>query len=266
MNIVGLYVDVENLQDIAKQAIVSTLEFWPDEFPKPTMFRMYVRADQTDLWQIWATNKFPSIDVQVRGVQHFITKGSKNSADIALALDALADLLQGRVGHIAILSDDSDFTSLFLKIKNELRIEENLKLPFLWFVTDRPETRSPTLTEFLPPQYLHVITCAPIQELQAKRKRGRTKKQSSASQEERIVFKIIENIPVGSFKSTDCKKIIEAHFPKHVLAQADSPSFGTQFLKTFWPILEKYGVLLASPGKGARRYEMTEAAKNKIGG
>jgi len=266
MNIVGLYVDVENLLDVARQSILSVFQDWPEGFPTPTKLRLYARADQTELWQIWTTNKFPSLDIQVKGVQHYIVKGSKNSADISLALDALADLLQGRVSHIAILSDDSDFASLFLKIKCELRIEENQKLPFLWFVTDRPDTRSPTLTDFFPSEYLHVITCAPVQEPKSKRKRGRTEKDSSTSQEEQIALKIIEKIPVGTFKSTGCKSIIATYFPKHALAKADGPLFGTQFLKTFWPILERYGVLLASQGKGPRKYEMTEVAKNKIGG
>ena len=47
MNTVGLYIDVENLQDIAQQAILSTIENWPEGFPKPTMFQMYVHSDQT---------------------------------------------------------------------------------------------------------------------------------------------------------------------------------------------------------------------------
>jgi len=229
MDAVGLYIDVENLQDIEKQAILSTIENWPDKFPRPTMLRLYVRADQTELWQIWATNKYPLIDVQVKGVQHYIIKGSKNSADISLALDALADLLQKRVSHIAILSDDSDFASLYLKIKHELRIEENQKLPFMWFITDRTDTRSPTLIDFFPTEYLHTINCAPIQEPRSKRKRGRTKKDTSTSQEEQIAIKLIENIPIGTFKSADCKKIIKAHFPTHALIPIIRYPSGTCF-------------------------------------
>lgn len=266
MSSVGLYIDVENLLGIEREAILSVIEDWPDEIPGPTTLRLYAKADQTDLWRVWTTNKFPSLDVQVKGVQHFTATGSKNSADISLALDALADLLQGRVSHVAILSDDSDFASLFLKIKYELKIEKNRKLPFTWFVTNRSNTLSPTLTEFLPPEYLQMISCVPVQESKPKKKRVKTKKESSAGQEEEIVIKIIEDIPVGNFKSTDCKQIIETHFPKHTLAKADGPSFGTQFMKTLWPILEKYGVVLIKRTKGSRKYEMTETAKNKTRG
>ncbi len=259
----ALYIDVENLQDIAKRAILSTVECWPDGFPQPTMLRLYVRADQTELWQIWATNKFPSLDVQVKGVQHYILKGSKNSADMSLALDALSDILQGRATHIAILSDDSDFASLFAKIKSELQGKENQNIPFHWFVTDRPDTRSPTLNDFFPTEYLQMINCTSVKQIESERKQGSSIGRLDSSEEEQIALNIIKDIPVGLFKSTDCKKIIEFYFPQHSLANTDSATFGTQFLKTLWPLLEKYGVLQANPGKKPRKYEMTKDAKKK---
>jgi len=265
MNIVGLYIDVENLQDIAKQAIMSTFESWPDGFPQPTMLRLYVRADQTGLWLIWATSKFPSLDVQVKGVQHYVLKGSKNSADISLALDALADILKGRSTHIAILSDDSDFASLYTKIKYELQGKENQNIPFLWFVTDRPDTRSPTLSDFFPTEYLRMINCTSSTKTESGRKGKRTIEELTSSEEEKIALTIIQHISLGFFKSTDCKRIINFYFPQHSLASLDSATFGTQFLKTLWPFLEKYGVLLANPGKKPRKYEMTKKAKETIG-
>jgi len=265
MNIVGLYVDVENLQDIAKQVILSTLESWPDEFPKPTMMRLYVRADQTELWHIWATSNFASLDIQVKGVQHYVLKGSKNSADISLALDALADIIKGRSTHIAILSDDSDFASLYTKIKYELQIEENQNIPFLWFVTDRPDTRSPTLSDFFPTEHLRMINCTSAKATQSKQEGKSPIEALASSEDERIALTIIQELPLGVFKSTECKRIINFYFPKHPLANLDSPAFGTQFLKTIWPYLEKYRVLLKSLGQKPRRYEMTKEAKGSIG-
>ena len=264
MDIVGLYVDVENLQDIAKRAILSTIENWPDEFPQPTMLRLYVRADQTELWQIWATDKYPSIDVQVKGVQHYILKGSKNSADLSLALDALSDILKGRATHIAILSDDSDFASLYAKLKYELQDKENRHIPFLWFVTDRPDTRSPTLSDFFPAECLRMINCAFGKETDSKRKGKHSIEELASNEEERIALTIIQNIPVGIFKSTDCKKIIDFYFPQHSLSKTDSAKFGAQFLKTIWPLLENYGVGEPHPDKRPHKYEMTETAKKKI--
>ncbi|MBU2608322.1 MAG: NYN domain-containing protein [Chloroflexi bacterium] len=228
MNLVGLYVDVENLQDIAKQVILSTFASWPDEFPKPTMLRLYVRADKTELWHIWATNKFPSLDVQVKGVQHYILKGSKNSADISLALDALADILKGRSTHIAILSDDSDFASLYTKIQYELQIKEIQNIPFLWFVTDRPDTRSPTLSDFFPTEHLRMISCTSVKETSPERKGERSIEQLTSSEEEKISLTIIQEMPLGVFKSTDCKRIINFYFPQHHLANLDSAAFGVK--------------------------------------
>ncbi|MCK5603775.1 NYN domain-containing protein [Candidatus Pacearchaeota archaeon] len=265
MNTVGLYVDVENLQDIAKQAIMSTFESWPDGFPQPTMLRLYVRADQTELWQIWATNNFPSLDIQVKGVQHYVLKGSKNSADLSLALDALADIIKGRSTHIAILSDDSDFASLYTKTKYELQIKENKNIPFLWFVTDRPDTRSPTLSDFFPTEHLRMINCTSAKATQSKQEGKSPIEALASSEDEKIALTIIQEMPLGVFKSTECKRIIDFYFPKHSLANLDNPAFGTQFLKTLWPFLEKYGVLLRSPGQKPRKYEMTTKAKESIG-
>jgi len=261
---VGLYVDVENLQDIAKQAIQSAFEFWPDEFPQPTMLQLYVRADQTELWQIWTTNKYPLLDVQVKGVQHYILKGSKNSADLSLALDALSDILLCRVTHIAILSDDSDFASLYAKVKYELQGKEKQNIPFLWFVTDRPETRSPTLSEFFPDEYLYVINCTIGKETKSGQKAKLSIEELALNKEDLIALTIIQNISIGIFKSSDCKNIIDFYFPQHSLAKTDSAKFGAQFRKTIWPILENYGAREPNPDKRPHKYEMTEATKKKI--
>ena len=72
-----LYVDVENLQEIAKQIIISAINNWPADFPKPNIINLYVRADQTQLWNIWANHNIPSIEVKVAGVQHYTLVGSK---------------------------------------------------------------------------------------------------------------------------------------------------------------------------------------------
>lgn len=54
-----LYVDIENLQEIAKQAILSVVEHWPVEFPKPGIVNLYVKADQVELWRFWANHNIP---------------------------------------------------------------------------------------------------------------------------------------------------------------------------------------------------------------
>lgn len=262
MDRVGMYVDVENLTDVAMEAIIRAFEQWPAELPRPIMLRLYVKADQVELWRLWAIERRLSPDVQVVGVQHHTLKGSKNSADIALALDAITDLLKERTTYAAVLSDDSDFATLFIKIAQEVPRRDDEKSPFTWFMTDRIDTRSRILDDLLPPNYVRTVVCS---EKRTSTTHRRTKLPTEQREADDVLIarSILENIPVGQFKSTDCAKIIKQHFSNHSLAKLDSASFGTQFVKTLWPILESHGVRLTNPNKRPRRYEMTEEAKRK---
>ena len=118
----GLYVDMENLQAEGQSMVQSLLENWPDKVPAATRLTLYVRADQTELWRLWATSQFAIMEVVVHGTQHFSMSSTKNSADIAIATSAMADLLLKRVSHVVVLSDDSDFISLYVAIRNQLGI------------------------------------------------------------------------------------------------------------------------------------------------
>ncbi len=258
-----LYVDVENLQGAAKLAIVSAVEHWPDGFPVLKRLRLYVEADHTELWRLWAVHNLAAIETTLKGVQHFTQEGSKNSADIALALDVLADLLRGRTTHVAILSDDSDFATLFAIVKQEVAPTENSKVPFKWLMTDRPGTRSPILADFFPAEYVHTVACA----VGAPGRQGSKAKPvgpgKSSSQDESIASFIIDSLPLGSFKSAECRRLIADNFPECTWAKADSAAFGIKFSELIWPILKKRGVELPNPNRKPRKYEMTERAKGR---
>ena len=265
-----LYVDVENLMDLAKTAITAVFEQWPEEFSRPTALKLYTRADQAELWRIWATNKFPSLEMHVTGVQHYSVSASKNSADIALALDAITDLLKGRTTDVAVLSDDSDFAVLFGKIGQESDRQTNAAVPFVWFMTDRADTRSTILDEFFPSRYVRTVVCD-TRKPAPQNKKPRTpanvivqKRINDTADAKLIAETIIKSIPVGSFKSTDCVKVIREHFPEHPLTKLDPAKFGIRFTKVIWPILESHGVRISNPNKKPRRYEMTEEAKRKV--
>lgn len=267
-----LYVDIENLQDLAKQALISAIETWPAEFPVANVIKLYVKADQTELWKLWAGHLFPSVEIQVKGVQHYTFNGSKNSADLFLALDAFADLLKKKTAYVAILSDDSDYASLFTAIKQDIVSQNNADIPFMWFMTNRSNTRSPLLTDFFPSRYIYTVVLGAgsyTPEVQTWDKspddREKPSSENGFSEEEKIARAIIQNVPVGLFKSADCKKIVARNFPKHHLSRADSVSFGTQFSKLIWPILERQGVRPGNPNRKPRRYEMTEEAKKAVG-
>ena len=148
----GLYADIENLQNSGQRVILNLAENWPTTAPPLKSLTLYVRADMTELWRAWATSAFPSLDVIVSGVQHFTQKTSKNSADIAITANAMADWLLGRISHVAVISDDSDFISLYAAMRQELERqgETGADVPFMWIVTDRQRTVSEVARQFFP--------------------------------------------------------------------------------------------------------------------
>ena len=134
----GLYVDLENLHADAQALVKRLIENWPDKVPALSRLALYVRADQVELWRLWATSRFPCLEVVVSGTQHFSMSATKNSADIAVATHAMADLALRRVSHVVVFSDDSDFISLYAAIRDEPEIPlPEGKVPFLWVITDR---------------------------------------------------------------------------------------------------------------------------------
>ena len=270
-NTSGLYVDVENLQDHGQEFIESLMDNWPTKVPNPSCLVLYVPADKVELWRVWATNRFESLEVSVNGVQHFMSS-SKNSADIAIATKAMSDLLLNRITHVVVLSDDSDFVHLYTTIRDELpqaRID-NAKVPFLWAVTNRKDTLSATVKQFFPDDLLHLIV--PRLGLTKNSKASETSKKdiaanaSTAAQNVLLEMaqEIVSQIPVGTFRSTECKELIKKGWPDHAMATAGEPAFGTEFKKNLWPILQGYGVEIPNPGNKPIRYEMTEKAKESL--
>ena len=62
---------------------------------------------------------------------------------------------------MAVVSDDSDFISLYAKLAEEVNGFEATysdgNIPFLWVFTDRMGTRSALLQEFFPHEYIHIV-------------------------------------------------------------------------------------------------------------
>ena len=77
---------------------------------------LYVAADRVALWDMWASSQFPQVSVTVKGIQHFSHQQSKNSADIAIAIDAVADFVMDITQFVAVMSDDSDFMPVYAKL------------------------------------------------------------------------------------------------------------------------------------------------------
>ena len=155
----GIYADVQNLQEISRDVLKILVKRWPDDMPTPTKLNLYVRADHQHLWRVWATHEFGDLEVTVSGVQHYSLSATKNAADLAIAVDAMSDLLHGTISHVAVVSDDSDFIALFAKLGEESQRDPkpNGRVPFLWVFTDRIDTKSMLLEEFFPRDYIHIV-------------------------------------------------------------------------------------------------------------
>ena len=283
----GLYADIENLQNRGQRVILNLAENWPTTAPPLKSLTLYVRADMTELWRAWATSAFPNLDVVVSGIQHFTRDVSKNSADIAITANAMADWLLGRISHVAVISDDSDFISLYAAMRRELerRGKSGADVPFLWIVTDRQRTVSEVARQFFPKDKLHVVSTsepeppAPV----SKPEPAPTPAPAPVSKPEPapaptpaplslsdyptmtdIAVAIIRRMKVGPFRSTDCQPIIRQLWPSHPLAAADGPAYGTDFKNSVWPILKNYGVRIPNSSAQPVRYEMTDVAKRNV--
>jgi hypothetical protein len=155
----GVYIDVENLHPDGQTVIDALLDGWPDDWPEPSQLSLYTRADQAELWRVWAEHRFGHLRVAAHGTQHFSWSSTKNSADIAIAINAISDLVLQRVNNVVVLSDDSDFISLYVAIRDEQGIPRvEGRAPFLWAVTDRKGPLSTTVEQFFPPTHLHVVS------------------------------------------------------------------------------------------------------------
>lgn len=263
----GLYVDVENLQTHGQRVVRALAEDWPSAAPPLKSLSLYVRADTTELWRAWATSAFPNLDVAVRGVQHFSQSASKNSADMAIVANAMADWLLGRISHVAVISDDSDFISLYaaMRQERERQGETGTDVPFLWIITDRQKTVSETALQFFPPDRLHVVSVSsPEPETPVRASDPAPVENSGSPTMEEIAKAIVDQMPVGTFKSTDCQPIIRELWPDHPLATADGSPFGSQFKNSVWPILKAWGVRIPNANSQPVRYEMTSDAKARI--
>lgn len=285
----GIYADVQNLQEISRDVLITLVNRWPDDMPKPTRLNLYVRADHQHLWRVWATHQFNEMTVSVTGVQHYSLSATKNAADLAIAVDAMSDLLHKSISHVAVVSDDSDFIALFAKLGEEAERDKdsNGRVPFLWVFTDRMDTKSMLLEEFFPRDYIHVVDLSkPLNEEPESKndsqsgdqngsKPGEDEKDepepvaerpepmSRADLSEQIALQLIREMPVGKFKSTDCQMTIHTKFPAHPLAKADGPAFGQLFRRDILPLLQRRGVRELG-NQRPRQYEMTHEAKRSL--
>ena len=272
----ALYVDTENLRDAenARQIVASVVFNWPSDRPPPGSVSLYVRADKAELWRLWAEDAFPGLYVRVRGVQHFSANNSKNSADMAIAADAVSDLVMGRANDVAVVSNDSDFAALFVKVR-ELAHEAGAEtVPFLWITTPDGGTLSPEIAEFIPPVFRWDLSAPPVALvpvaaqpapnplLAATRRALPAANADTAISNKAVAEELIRQLPVGRFRAADAQSVIKHRWPDH--AQAGTPAvFGKYLLNEVWPLLQQRGATMPSK-TSPRTYEITLAVKDSL--
>ena len=99
---------------------------------------------------MWTEEAYPELQVRVRGVQHFSNHKAKNSADLAITADAVADLVTGQAAAVAVVSNDSDFGALFVKVRELARDAGLEQPPFLWVTSPDAGALSPEMERFIP--------------------------------------------------------------------------------------------------------------------
>ena len=270
----ALYVDTENLRDAenARQVVASVVADWPGNRPLLGSISLYVRADKAELWRLWAEDAFPTLRLRVRGVQHFSANNSKNSADMAIAADAVSDLVTGRANDVAVVSNDSDFAALFVKVR-ELAHEAGAEsAPFLWITAPDGGALSPEIAEFIPAVFRWDLSAPPVasvpalaqptpKPLPAAARRALPAANTDTSNAA-IADELIRRLPVGKFKVADAHGIFRDKWPAHPAATGPA-QLGTFLLKEIWPIMQRRGVVMAKE-KSPRTYEITLEAKDSL--
>ena len=277
----AIYVDTENLResDHSQTVVAQVVANWPADRPPLSALSLYVRADKAELWQVWAKTEFPALQVRVRGVQHFSNHRAKNSADLAITADAVADLITGLAGAVAVVSNDSDFGALFVKVRELAAEADTPDIPFLWITAPDAGALSAEIEQFIPERYRWdlsealappapstppsavSVTPPPNNLPEAVRPALPAASAAAAISDEAVAEELLQQLPVGRFGASDAQKVVRDRWPKHPEAASDTAKFGQFLGKSLWPLLEKRGVTMLRKSS-PRVYEITQKAKD----
>ncbi|MDE0173107.1 MAG: NYN domain-containing protein [Defluviicoccus sp.] len=247
-----VYVDVENLNDAEHaQAVMETvIRDWRDTLPPVRRLNLYTPADRAGLWGAWAPARFPDLRVDVRPIQRFARR-SKNAADMAIVADASADFAAGVVNYIAVVSNDSDFGALFVKIQELAGRTE--PPPFLWITLSGGSGLSREIEGFIPKRLRWAVPAPPAPATEMSSKLAEDGGAQLPSNR-RIVGWLMDELPPGKFRAEDVREILERHCPGHPAAQS-ATACGSFLAQQLMPLLEKRKVSVVR--RKPRTYERT---------
>lgn len=238
----GLYVDIENLPGTlnARRILDAVLGQWPEDRPALRTLRIYAPADKTALWHAWCADRLP--DVRVRGVQRFRRESSKNAADVALAADAAADFAVG-----AVLSSDSDFASLYVKIAELAASAGFPGTPFLWIIPVDGSPVSGEIADYFPDRLRWTLPTVD--------NGGTVDAPAPVAPTVDVIAKVLlAALPKTkqNFRASDALPIVKKRWPD--LPAVGNPSaFGIYLANELYPALAKRGVTVVS-SKSPRTY------------
>lgn len=277
----AVYVDTENLTpaanadsvDFAQSLISRIVNDWPDDYPPIGRLALYVPADKTSQWRIWASslmsNRTPRATtgagwgrwrepvlaernelVKVHGVQHFSRSNSKNSADMAIALDVVDDLLLSqRADFAAVFSNDSDFYALFDKLQE---IVVGLghpagAVPLLWIVAPNGNNLSSEIKRFLLPHFVWDLLGESKDDRPSESTQG---DQSEVSQD--IIQGLVSQMNHNQqYRASELHDICKSSYPDDEMSGFDTAVFG-MYLKNSAPQLSDLGVEIISTSNTSR--------------
>ena len=251
----GMYVDIENLRSAehARTTIEAVLRDWPETLPPVGHLSLYAPADKTGLWGAWASaSRFEGFKVRVRGIQRF-ARESKNSADMAIVADAVADFSTGVANHIAVVSNDSDFGALFVKLQELASgTGSSDQPPFLWINFTGGSGLSKEIRDFVPKQLRWDV--APPTHPNAEATPKTAGEDGAAIPANSVIVRwLLKEIPPGRFRAEDVRKIIKRHCPHHPAAQTTAVC-GTLLARELLPLLVAKGVKVVR--QSPRTYEI----------
>ena len=221
---------------------------------------------------MWAQEHLPDIHFLPKGVQHFTAGSGKNSADIALVADAVSDFLGDEINFVVVVSNDSDFISLYSKLNERKDKQPDYfqgRAPFLWVLAEGSKNYSREIQEYLLQAYVHFASTSkavgnsPQKEVRDKAGDAGDSSKGISLTSEDLAKVIIQKRPDKQpFGIIVCQKIIKKEFPEHPLARASKVAFERDFLKEVGPSLEGHGVDVTS--RNPTQYKMTQEAKNSV--
>ena len=157
---------------------------------------------------------------------------------MAIVDDAVADFATGVVDHVAVVSNDSDFGALFVKIQELAR--RGGPPPFLWINPPGGGGLSSEIEEFIPEQLRWAVPPVPVA--------GKTAESTEDGGAElpsnrRVAGWLMKEIPPGRFRAEDVRRIVERHCPDHPAAQS-AGACGSFLAQQLMPLLETRGIRL----------------------